>query len=208
MKRTRIRVIALFAATIAGSVAAVAQNKATPPISPSTPGASVAVTASFEHSQIAQVDGNTFWFKGGSVRAAASIYRSLQVAANLTIEHATNVQPGVNVGKTAFMAGPRYTWGLSTLSRSTARGHRVQIFGEGLFGGVRAYDSVFPGSNGTNVRATAFSMQLGGGLDVALSSRFGVRALEADYVHTTLPNNAANSQNDFRIGFGVFYHSR
>ena len=53
--------------------------------------------------------------------------------------------------------------------------------------------------------ANGFSMQLGGGLDVAIAKGFSVRALELDYVHTNLPNNASNSQNDFRIAFGVSY---
>jgi hypothetical protein len=49
-------------------------------------------------------------------------------------------------------------------------------------------------------------MQLGGGVDVALSRGFGVRAIEVDYVRTSLPNNASNTQNDLKIAFGVTYH--
>jgi hypothetical protein len=32
-----------------------------------------------------------------------------------------------------------------------------------------------------------------------------MRVLELDFVHTSLPNNAGNSQNDLRIGFGVTF---
>ena len=48
-------------------------------------------------------------------------------------------------------------------------------------------------------------MQAGGGLNVDLSGNFGLRALEVDYLRTTLPNGSANSQNDLRIAFGVIY---
>ena len=33
----------------------------------------------------------------------------------------------------------------------------------------------------------------------------GVRVLELDFLRTSLPNNAANSQNDLRIAFGLSY---
>ena len=49
-------------------------------------------------------------------------------------------------------------------------------------------------------------MQVGGGMDVGIAKGFGIRALETDWIHTNLPNNAGNSQNDFRIGFGISYH--
>jgi hypothetical protein len=42
---------------------------------------------------------------------------------------------------------------------------------------------------------------------VALSRGFGVRAFEVDYLRTSLPNNASNSQNDLRIAFGLTYHT-
>ena len=48
-------------------------------------------------------------------------------------------------------------------------------------------------------------MQLGGGLDVTLSRGFGVRALQVDYIRTSLPNNTSNIQNDLRIAFGITY---
>lgn len=48
-------------------------------------------------------------------------------------------------------------------------------------------------------------MQLGGGVNVALAKVYGLRVVELDYVHTNLPNNAANSQNDLRVAFGLSY---
>jgi len=48
-------------------------------------------------------------------------------------------------------------------------------------------------------------MQLGGGINVRVAHSLSIRALEIDYVHTNLPNNNADSQNDLRLAFGVSY---
>jgi hypothetical protein len=81
------------------------------------------------------------------------------------------------------------------------------LFGEALFGGAHGFSSSFPTPSGLVSSANSFAMQLGGGLDVAVGRGFGIRALELDYIHTSLPNNASNSQNDLRIAFGLTYHT-
>ena len=43
-------------------------------------------------------------------------------------------------------------------------------------------------------------------MNLYLTRSFGVRLLQADYVRTTLPNAAANTQNDLRLAFGITYH--
>ena len=43
------------------------------------------------------------------------------------------------------------------------------------------------------------------GGDTTLHGGFGIRLIEAGFVHTNLPNNAADSQNDLRLGFGLSY---
>jgi hypothetical protein len=48
-------------------------------------------------------------------------------------------------------------------------------------------------------------MQIGGGVDVLMFKGFGIRALEADYVRSSLPNSASNNQNDLRLSFGISY---
>jgi hypothetical protein len=168
-------------------------------------GTNVAVLFNFERAQVAQSGTPSFWLKGGAADASVTFWKGLGLAANLTGEHASNIANNVSLGKTAFMAGPRYTFNTSKYTDSMTKKHRTELFGEWLFGGAHAFDSTFPGTNGFQTSAGAFSMQAGGGMDISIAKGFGVRALEMDWVHTSLPNNAGNSQNDLRIAFGVSY---
>jgi hypothetical protein len=131
----------------------------------------------------------------------------LGVAANLTGDRASNIAPGVDVSKVSFMAGPRYTYNASRWSDrylDVKRG--TSIFGEWLFGGVHALDGVYPtAAGGFKNSASAFAMQVGGGVDVALASGFSMRAFELDYVRSDLPNNGTDTQNHLRLAFGVSY---
>jgi hypothetical protein len=182
---------------------AIAQQPAAKKSTPVT--TDIAITYSLEHSQVAQVNGNAFWLNGGSLNGAVTFYKGLGIAANFTGEHASNVSPGVNFGKVAYMAGPRYTYSISRYADKSFKNHATQVFVEFLAGGVHGFDSVFPATSGITTSASAFSMQIGGGADVAIKRGFAMRVLELDFVHTSLPNNAANSQNDFRMGFGISY---
>lgn len=52
----------------------------------------------------------------------------------------------------------------------------------------------------------AFSMAVGGGIDIAVSSKFAIRLVDADYVLTRFGNNFTggnNSQSNFRFQTGV-----
>ncbi len=158
----------------------------------------VAATFSLEHAQVASTGTPGFWLRGGSADAAVTLYRGLGLAVNVTGENAANIGNNVGLSQIAVMAGPRYTRSLPGL-------HRTQLFAEGLFGGIHAFDSVFPGSTETTSSAGGFSMQLGGGVNVRVAHGVSIRALEIDYVHTNLPNNNADSQNDLRLAFGVSY---
>ena len=164
-----------------------------------------AATFSFERAQVAQAGTPSFWLKGGSLSGSATVFRDLGLAANFTLEHTSNVTPGVNLGKFACMFGPRYTVNTAKYTGRLTKNHPTTVFGEWLFGGAHAYDSLFPSATTTRPSANASSMQLGGGLDLAVHKGFGLRPFEIDYIHTNLPNNASNRQNDLRIAFGVSY---
>ena len=168
-----------------------------------------AVTYTAERTKIAPSNCGCFWLNGGSGDVAATFYRGLGIAGNLTLNHASDITPGVNLSQFILMAGPRYTYDSSRWTeRGFAKKHATYLFGEWLLGGVHAYNSVFPSSAGTTPSASAFSMQLGGGANMELKKGWGLRLLELDYVRTTLPNNGSNSQNDLRIGFGVSYRQK
>lgn len=166
----------------------------------------LAVTYTTARARTTPSDGR-FWMQGGSADFAANFFHGLGVAANLTGEHASNIGPGVDLSKVSFMAGPRYTYSTSRCSsRFLGTKHAPRIFGEALFGTVHAFNGTFPASaGGTKSSTSAFSMQLGGGVDVPIARGLGVRLLEVDYVRSSLPNLGDNTQNDLRLAFGVSY---
>jgi hypothetical protein len=165
----------------------------------------LAGTYSAERAKIATSNCGCFWLQGGSLNGGVTLFRGLGVAANLTGEHASNAAPSVDVNKLAFMVGPRYTLNPNRWLHANSR---ANIFGEALFGFAHSFDSVFPTATGLTTSATAFSMQVGGGVNIGLAKGFGLRAVEINYVRTSLPNNASNTQNDLRLAIGISYHLR
>lgn len=169
----------------------------------------VGVTYNAERTKIASAPCGCLWLQGGAADGAITIYRGVGAAVSISGEHRTNATPGVDLSKFSFMAGPRYTHGISRWSsRYLGEKHAASVFGEALFGYVHGFNSLFPSGTGLQTSANAFSMQIGGGLNVDLGKGFGLRALELDYVRTALPNSTSNLQNDFRLGIGVTYHVR
>jgi len=162
-----------------------------------------ALVFNIERAQIAQTGSPSFWLKGGAIDASTTLWKGLGVAANLTGEHNENIQSNISLGKFAYMFGPRYTFDPSRHIGGTTGKRETEVFGEVLLGGVHAFDSAFPGTNSTRTSASSFSMQAGGGVDIHLVKGLGIRALEMDWVHTSLPNNASNTQNDLRLAFGM-----
>ena len=169
----------------------------TPPIS-----ADLSVTYSVERSQVAPGTCGCFWFQGAGADAAFTLWKGLGVGGAMTGEHA-NQAPGMNIDKVAYVIGPRYTFAVRPHHSGVPP---LQLFGEAFLGGVHGFNSIFPTPTGLNSSATAFALQTGGGINVFASKRFAVRAIEVEYLHTALPNNYSNAQNDLRLGFGVTYH--
>ncbi len=175
---------------------------------PATPGPvfiDMAVTYSPERTEL--VPGSCcFWMQGGGIDAAISFWHGLGLAASLTGEHAGNYVPGMDVNILGYMAGPRYTYTAWNRPAGSTVSPRLQVFGEGLFGGVHAFNGAFPSGAGLVAAANSFGLQTGGGINVFFTRNLGMRLLEADFVRTQLPNGASNIQHDMRLGFGVTYH--
>jgi hypothetical protein len=163
----------------------------------------VAITYVAERAKVASVDCGCFWLNGGSGNVAITLFHGLGVAANLTGEHASNIGTGIDLDKVMFAFGPRYTY---SLKLPAGKRPGIAVYGEGLFGGVHGFNTTFPSSAGTVGAASSFAMQLGGGLDLRFAKHIGIRAVEADYVRSTLPNNAGNVQNDLRLAGGISFH--
>ena len=158
----------------------------------------VAITYVAERAKIASIDCGCFWLQGGSGDFAVTFSHGIGVAANLTGVHSANVGTGVELDKVMFAMGPRYTF--SPKHRWPA------VFGEALFGGVHGFNTIFPSSTGAVGAASSFAMMFGGGIDLQVARHLRVRAVEANYVRSTLPNNADNAQNDLRLAAGISFH--
>jgi hypothetical protein len=163
------------------------------------------VTFSLERSQVVpQVC--CFWFKGGGADAAVTFWKGLGIAASLTGDHKANAEPGADINKIAYMAGPRYTFNLWSGHAAPPDPRRLQFFAQGLFGGSHGFNSVFPASGGATSSANSFAIQAGGGFNYYFTQHWGLRFIEADYVRTAFPNVGEDIQNDLRLSFGATYH--
>ena len=162
--------------------------------------ADVGVTVNFERAYIAPGSCNCFWLKGGGTDLTVTFWKGLGIAGSLSGDHATNAAPGIDVNKITYLFGPRYTITPPAL-------HHAHVFAEGLFGEANAFNSSFPSGDVLSSSANSFAMQISGGLQFPLAGRFSLRAFQADYVRTALPNNFSDVQNDFRLGFGFSYHA-
>ena len=166
----------------------------------------IAATFTTERTKLVAGDCGCFWLQGGTAEANISVFHSLSAAVALTGSHAGAVSPGVDVTQIAVMAGPRYSYATSRwTSRIFGKERRTSLFGEMLFGGVHAVDGLYPSSAGVKTTATAFSLQVGGGFNISFAHGLGVRAIELDYVRTSLPNGTTDSQHDLRLAFGMTY---
>jgi hypothetical protein len=166
----------------------------------------VAATFTTERTKTVRDDCGCFWLQGGTAEANIHVFRNFSAAVALTGSHAGNIIPGLDVTQIAVMAGPRYSYGTSRwTNRVFGERRHTNIFGEVLFGGVHAVDGMYPSSTTLKTNATAFSFQAGGGLNISLARGFGVRAIELDYLRTSLPNGTTDSQHDLRLAFGMTY---
>jgi hypothetical protein len=192
--------VLLLGAVLSMDLVAQAQQK---PASTYTTDVDVAITYVAEQAKVASADCGCFWLNGGSGNFAMTFFHGLGVAANLTGEHASNIGTGIDLDKVMFAMGPRYTY-IPKLPVGKRPG--IAGYGEGLFGGIHGFNTTFPSSTGTIGAASSFAMQFGGGLDLRFAKHIGIRAVEADYVRSTLPNNAGNVQNDLRLAAGISFH--
>jgi hypothetical protein len=204
MRNSICRSVLLASAGLLSAIGAWAQQNPAPP-KHAPVSTDLALTYTAERGEHAPGNCGCFWLQGVGVDAGFTFWKGLAVAASFNSGKASNIAPNVDLSKIQFAAGPRYTYTAWT-GRGAAASRRLQLFGQGLFGGVHAYNGTFPGSNGVVTSAGSFALEAGGGLNLLFSKSLGVRLLEADYVRNSLPNNASNTQNDLRLAVGMTWH--
>jgi len=91
--------------------------------------------------------------------------------------------------------GPRYNW---------APAHRrYELFGQVLAGEANGFHSVFPTRNAVIDSSNSLALKMGGGMNIALSHRIALRAFQANWLRTQLPNATTNVQNNLILGTGL-----
>ena len=190
----RTQTALLTLALLTGSAAA--QQKIMGPPAPADVTPKLDLSLGFSHMQANAPPGvsNDFGLNGGNVSVAYHFDRFLAAAAEVTGGHANNISSlGQGLTLFTFTAGPRVTY----------YGHRVTPFGQALFGLARASDSYFPLGAGYTTGDNGFAYSAGGGIDINLTHRFAIRAVEAQFLHTPFRNGSSNVQRHLLIGAGV-----
>ncbi len=166
---------------------------------PTTTRASLEVTLAYSADRTNGVVGGCgcFWMSGGKAEANVSFAHGLSVVAELAGQHVSNINSAhEGLSLVSYLFGPRYSY----------RGARRLIpFAQILVGGVHGFDSLFPDEAGALPNPNAFAYAAGGGLNMNLSPRFAIRAVQADYLQTHLPNDANNRQNHLRLSAGMVF---
>ena len=160
-----------------------------------------AVTYTEQYSNL--VSTPTFWHSGGSVELSAQLSHGFGLAANIAGTQTSNAAgSGIGLSLVTATFGPRYTL---YHPLGAERKHSLAIFGQGLLGQAFGFNSYFPTASGGITSDNSLALQVGGGVDLGLSRRFGVRAVQADWVRTEFPNGTTNVQNTLRLGAGVVF---
>ncbi len=144
-----------------------------------------------------------FNMNGGSSEVAFHAFRALSVVADLTGERAATIgaTAGDGLSLVTFTVGPRF-------SHRFFDG-RFTPFVQGLVGVAHGFDGLFPGSSGSLAGAAAARAVLaGGGLDLTINRHIAIRAIQADYLRTQLPNGQGNQQNLLRVSAGIVLRVR
>ncbi len=147
------------------------------------------------------VGGYGLSMQGASVQVHGQFFRGWGVAADLSGLHAgmlPHSMAGLDLITAAF--GPQYTW--------LPVHHRLALFGQCLVGEAFGMNSIFPSASGVSSSASGLALQVGGGMNLPLSGRIGVRAFEADWLRTALPNSTTDVQNNLRLGVGILFRVR
>jgi hypothetical protein len=164
---------------------------------PTTPHASsleVAVTYDATLSDV--TTGSWFWMQGGSVQVHGQFWHGLGAVADVAGGHIANINnSGVGLDLVTATFGPRYTW-------SRAHSH-YSLFGQALAGEAFGFNSTFPAIPNAQSDANNLATLLGGGVNFSLSHRLALRAVEANWLRSQIPNNTNNVQNSMRLGAGI-----
>ena len=153
----------------------------------------VGANYNFVHANAPPGQCGCFNMNGGSGTFLVNITPRWSALADIAVATASHVNgTAQNILIINYFFGGRYTY----RNRS-----RWVPFGEALIGGAKE-DVNFR----FDINRQSLGFLGGGGVSTRIKRKWGINAVEVDYVHTRIPNSTNNSQNNFRIATGVTYH--
>ena len=193
----RVRIsINLALLLIIAAVSLVPAAAQTAPAYETRPGAELALTYTYLHTNAPPDACGCFSMNGGSASFAYPLKRSFSVVAEAGAVAARNINStGLDLTLSSYLGGGRY---------SLRRFQRFTPFAQLLLGAAHASGSLAPGQIGLG-SSTAFAMTVGGGLDVNLARHVAFRVFQTDYLLTLLPNGTNDRQNNFRFSTGIVF---
>jgi len=191
----------IFLATtlaLAGASTALAQDSA----SHSAHAGDVAVTYDWVHTNAGPGECGCFGLNGGGLSGSWSFHTPWSVVVDVGAETASGAPTaGNSLTLSSYLAGVRYSLPHPWWSGK----HKPEPFAQVLMGAAHAGG----GAAGFGDGSYRFAARVGGGIDVPLSPRFALRAIQLDYYPTTFRNSVNDHQNNLLVGAGfVFRWSR
>ena len=149
---------------------------------------------------------HSFWLQGGSCQLEGHIWRGLGEVADITGLHTSDMHgSGVGLDLVTATFGPRYTVQVHDLVHRMDSKRRIALYGEALGGVANGFNSIFPAINAAEESETGTAMLLGSGINYAWTKHVSIRAIDAAWLRTTLPNGTNNVQNNLRLGAGIVW---
>jgi hypothetical protein len=149
---------------------------------------------------------NTFFYlRGASAEIAYAPWKGIGFVAGGTGTAGTNLRGAIDIHTVTFFVGPRYTYNIGHIS-PTAWNRKGSVYVQGKVGYTLATSGQYPVKGVLASNDSSMDLEAGGGINFHIYHRFDLRLVEADLVHTSLPNGASNTQNSLRVATGINFH--
>jgi len=191
--------LALFALALAAPANSRAQRSA-----------DIGLTFTQSRSNFVTVPGSAtqyFYMRGAAADYSVPLWNGLGVSASGIGLTGENFDRHVDIHQISILAGPRYTWNHGHIL-PYEWGRKASLFGEGKVGYTFATSGQYPSNSVISNTSSGLTYMAGGGVNITVYHHFDLRVIEADFVHTQLPNGFNNSQSTIRLAIGINFHTQ
>jgi len=148
-----------------------------------------------------------FYLRGAAADYNYTLWNGIGISAAAVGLTGENFDKHTDIHQISFLGGPRYTWNLGHIL-PYEWGRKGGIFGQGQVGYTFATSGQYPVAGVQANTATALTYAAGGGINLTVYHHFDLRLIEADFVHSQLPNGFNNSQSTVRLAIGINFHTQ